>query len=74
MVPDEYPAYAIYPLNISENIPLRENCANKECPVNAGLSQDYILGPTLLILYINELPDIICNVAIYLDDTTVYSK
>ena len=40
MVPDEYPVYAIYPVNISENIPLRENCANKECPVNAGLSQD----------------------------------
>ena len=34
-----------------------------------------ILGPTLLLLYINDLPDdIICNIAIYADDTALYSK
>ena len=34
-----------------------------------------ILGPTLLLLYINDLPDdIICNIAIYADDTNLYSK
>ena len=34
-----------------------------------------ILGPTLFLLYINGLPDdIICDVAIYADDTTLYSK
>ena len=34
-----------------------------------------ILGPTLFLLYINDLPDdIICNIAIYADDTTLYSK
>ena len=34
-----------------------------------------ILGPTLFLLYINDLPDdIICDVAIYADDTTLYSK
>ena len=33
------------------------------------------LGPTLFLLYINDLPDdVICNIAIYADDTTVYSK
>ena len=32
-------------------------------------------GPTLFLLYINDLPDdVICNIAIYADDTTVYSK
>ena len=44
-------------------------------PVNAGVSQDSILGPTLLLLYINDLPDdVICNIAIYADDITFYSK
>ena len=33
------------------------------------------LCPTLFLLYINNLPDnVICNIAIYGDDTTVYSK
>ena len=44
-------------------------------PVNAVVSQGSILGPTLLLLYINDLPgDFICNIAIYADDATLYSK
>ena len=35
----------------------------------------YILGPTLFLLYINDLPDnVTCNIAICADDTTLYSK
>ena len=34
-----------------------------------------ILGPTLSLLYINDLlDDVTCNIAIYTDDTTLYSK
>ena len=34
-----------------------------------------ILGPTLFLLYINDLPDdVICDIAIYADDTNLYSK
>ena len=49
--------------------------SSQEYAVNAGVPQGFILGPTLFILYINDLPDdVICNVAIYAVDTTLYSK
>ena len=48
---------------------------SQEYPVNVGDPQGSILGPTLLLLYINDFPDnVICNIAIYAEDTTLYSK
>ena len=48
---------------------------SEEYLVNAGVPQGSILGPILFLLYINELPDgVTCNIAIYVDDTTFYSK
>ena len=49
--------------------------SSQEYPVNAGAPQGSILGPTIFLLYINDLPDdVICNISIYADDTTIYSK
>ena len=44
---------------------------SQEYPVNnAGVPQGFILGLTIFLLYIKDYPDdVICNIAIYADDT-----
>ena len=49
--------------------------SSQEYPVNAGIFQWSIPGPTLFLLYINDVPDVvICIIAIYVGDTTFYCK
>ena len=43
-------------------------------PVNAEVPEGSILGATLFLLCMNDLPDdVICNIAVYTHDTTLYS-
>ena len=49
--------------------------SSQEYPVNARAPQESVLGPTFFLLYINGLPDdVICNIVINTDDTSLYSK
>ena len=49
--------------------------SSQKYPVNAGVAEGSIFIPTLFLLYINDLSDdLICNIAINADDTTLYSK
>ena len=45
---------------------------SQEYPLNAEVPQCSIVGPALLLLYINDLfDDVICNITIYADDATL---
>ena len=49
--------------------------SSQEYPINAAVPHSSILGSALFLLYINDLPgDVACNIVIYADDTTLYSK
>ena len=49
--------------------------SSEECPINAGVSQDIIIVLIFFLLYTNDVSDdVIRNVTIYADDTTLYFK
>ena len=46
---------------------------SQEYPFNAGVTEGSI-GPILFLLYNYNLDDVIYNIAIYANDTTLFSK
>ena len=49
--------------------------SSQEYPVNVEVPQGFIRGPKLFLLYISDLPDdVIYNIPIYADYTTLYCK
>ena len=71
-------SYGILGLSFLSNRRLRvvlDGKSSQEYPVNAAVLQGSILGPTLFLLCINDLPDdVICNTAIYADNTIIIIK
>ena len=51
-----------------------EGKSSQEHQVIAGVLRGSILGHTLSVLEMNDLPDVTCSIAIYVDDTAIYSK
>ena len=48
--------------------------SSSDFSINAGVPQGSVLGPTLFLLFVNDLPDhVISQLAIYADDSTLYS-
>ena len=49
--------------------------SSQKYTVNAGVSHGSILGPTIFLMYINDIPDdFSCDIAISAEDSTFYFK
>ena len=48
--------------------------SSQEYPVNGVVPEGSILGLKIYLIYINDLPNFICNIAIYAAHTNLYFK
>ena len=51
-----------------------KNVAEMSTAKNYPVSLLSVVSKVLVKWFVNDLPDVICNIAIYADDTTLYSK
>ena len=59
--------------NRRQRVKIESHFSDWTC-VSSGIPQGSVLGPTLFICYINDLPDVItnCKVSMFADDTKIY--
>ena len=58
--------------NRSQYVNVNNNCSDK-VNVTSGVPQGSVLGPSLFIYFINDLPDVVtCLIKIFADDTKAY--
>ena len=53
---------------------LLDGKSSLEYSINSEAAKGSLVGPTLFLLYINDLPDVICDIAIYANYITLYFK
>ena len=52
-----------------------KNAESTTLAVTSGVPQGFVLGPTLFLIYINDLPDCKnCNLSLYADDALLYAQ
>ena len=57
----------------SQRVRVEEELSER-VPVTSGIPQGLVLGPTLFLIYVNELPTVIkSHCAMFADDTKIYS-
>ena len=66
---------ALFPFfSVKDIFVVLDGKSSQEYPVNAGVPQGFILGPTYFLLYIHDLPDDVnCNPAFY-NPVILFSK
>ena len=53
---------------------MENNSHSKWAPVSNGIPQGSVLGTIVFTIYINDLPDVVSNVAkLFADNTKIYS-
>ena len=68
-----YYGLKIFLTNILQQVVLNGS-ASEPFIVSSGVPQGSVLGPLLLLVYANDIPEQVeCNISMFADDTKIYS-